>query len=148
MIIVTKIIGVLEAMVTDTNCKLKSYQYNDRPTANVRLDTKSPSPTAVFMQLTDWDMDIKSGVLTELANINVTFLSKDGKMDADGNEQEPIIDAMRDLAVEFISRVREIQSIRIEDDTVKVKSVFLASDSNRTGVNITLTIKQKQGGCI
>ena len=148
MIIVTKIIGVLEAMVTDTNCKLASYQYNDRPTANVRLDTKSPSPTAVFMQLTDWDMDIKSGVLTEEANINVTFLSKEGKMDADGDEQEPIIDAMRDLAVEFISRVREIPSIRIEDDTVKVKSVFLASDSNRTGVNITLTIKQKQGGCL
>lgn len=148
MIIVTKIIGVLEAMVTDTNCKLKSYQYNDRPTANVRLDSKKPSPTAVLMQLTDWDMDIKSGVLTEEADINVTFLSKEGKMDADGDEQEPIIDAMRDLAVEFISRVREISSIRIEDDTVKVKSVFLASDSNRTGVNITLTIKQKQGGCI
>lgn len=148
MIIVTKIIGVLEAMVTDTNCKLKSYQYNDRPTANVRLDSKKPSPTAVLMQLTDWDMDIKSGVLTEEADINVTFLSKEGKMDADGDEQEPIIDAMRDLAVEFISRVREISSIRIEDDTVKVKSVFLASDSNRTGVNITLTIKQKQGGCL
>lgn len=148
MVIIGLIRKVLDDMVTDTKCKLASCQYNDKPTANVRLDSKKPSPTAVLMQLTDWDMDIRSGVLTELANINVTFLSKEGKMDADGDEQEPIIDAMRDLAVEFISRVREIQSIRIEDDTVKVKSVFLASDSNRTGVNITLTIKQKQGGCL
>lgn len=148
MVIIGLIRKVLDDMVTDTNCKLASCQYNDKPTANVRLDSKKPSPTAVLMQVTDWDMDIRSGVLTELANINVTFLSKEGKMDADGDEQEPIIDAMRDLAVEFISRVREISSIRIEDDTVKVKSVFLASDSNRTGVNITLTIKQKQGGCI
>ena len=148
MVIIGLIRGVLADMVSDTNSKLKSYQYNDKPTANVRLDTKNPSPTAVLMQLTDWDMVIGKGILTEEANINVTFLSKENKMDADGVQQEAIIDDMRDLAVEFIQRVREIQSIRIEDDTVRVKSVFLASDSNRTGVNITLTIKQKQGSCL
>ena len=63
MVIVTKITNILAAMVEDTGCELASYQYNDASTANVRLDNKMPSPTALFYQITDWKLDYSTGLM-------------------------------------------------------------------------------------
>ena len=148
MHIVNIINSILQAMVEDQDCELKSWQYNDLSTANVRLDNKKPSPTAVFLQISDWTMGCNATNVKESAEINLSFLEKEGKMDAGGIEQDEIIDRMKALAVDFIKRLKNVRPLEIEDDEYKIKSVFLRSDSNRSGVNLQLTVKERQGECI
>ncbi len=148
MVIVTKITDILAAMVEDTGCDLASYQYNDASTANVRLDSKMPSPTALFYQITDWRLDFSTGLLKERTSINVSFLKKETKLDDGGSDQDAIIDDMKEIAIDFLSRVLADKTLRLLDYDIRMKSVFLRSDSNRTGVNLTLEIEEVQGECI
>lgn len=146
--ITTRINKILEDMVNDEYCDLASYQYEDKPTANVKLENKKPSPTALFIQITDWKLSFDRMTVKEKAYVNISFLSKESKLDAGGIEQDVIIAEMKDLAVDFLQRLLEDKSLRILDDTIDMKSVFLRSDSNRTGVNISLEVEEKQGECI
>lgn len=148
MVIVDKITAILKAMEEDTNCDLASWQYEDKPTANVRLDGNKPSPTALLIQITNWEMPTDRLNIREKADINVTFLEKESKMDSGGLQQDAIIDRMKDLAVDFISRLLADKTLKVLDDTVTVKSVFHRSDSNRTGVNISLEVEERQGRCL
>lgn len=148
MYIVNTLKGILEAMVADSDCTLASWQYEDKPTANVRLDNKMPSPTCLFLQITDFTIDNNMLTAREKASVNLTFLEKEGKLDAGGLAQDEIIGRMKALATEFVQRLRAFKGINIINDEIKAKSVFLRSDSNRTGVNIELMLEQRQGECI
>lgn len=148
MYIVHTITNILEAMVQDDQCGLKSWQYEDKPTANVRLDNKKPSPTALFIQISDWTLGYNTITVKESANVNISFLDKEAKLDAGGLEQDQIIDNTKDIAIEFLARLKAVPGLIVKNDPIKMKSVFLRSDSNRTGVNIELEIEQRQGECI
>lgn len=148
MTITTKIKTILSAMVDDVNCALKSYQYNDKPTANVTLDKGMESPTALFMQLTDWTVDLSGGTAKETTEINVSFLISEKQLDATADKQETAIDTAWGIAKDFIGRVLATNGIVPTGDTIDVKSVFLRSDSARTGVNVSMTLTTKQGYCI
>lgn len=148
MTIVNEIKGILATMVADEDCELKSYQYNDKPTANVVLDSKMPNPTALLLQVTDWYMEADMVSGKERTNINISFLTKEAKLDAKGDEQQPIVDDMKDIAIDFIKRLYAVKTLRILDDKIKLKSVFLKGDSNRTGVNLSLDIEERQAHCL
>lgn len=148
MVIVQKLTAILASMAGSPSSALQSWQYNDLATANIRLDRDKPNPTAVMYQITDWYLDISTGLLKERAAVNVSFLQKEGKLDAGGLGQDQIIDAMKDIAVDFISAVKSDDSLAVLDDSVKMRSVFLRSDSNRTGVNVQMEIEERQGSCI
>lgn len=145
--IVNVIRNILDGMVEDEYCDLQSWQYNDMATSNVKLDNKKPSPTAVFYQVTDFEYDLRTGIRREKANILVAFLQKENKLDADGLEQDQIIKEMSDIAFEFMSKVMSEGSLRILNDKIKLKSTFLRSDSNRTGVVLELELEEKSGTC-
>lgn len=148
MVIVEKITAILQAMTDDPGCELNSWQYESKPSANLRLDSKKPSPTSILVQLTDFKLDITRLTSREKCHLNVCFLEKENKMDSKGLEQDVIITRMKDLATEFLGRVMSDKSIRILDDTIECKSVFYASDSNRTGVCLMLDVEQRQGECL
>lgn len=149
MKIINRITTILQQMVEDHNCALASYQYNDKPTANIQLDRNMADPTALLIQLTDWNLDWSKGMVREVANINLSFLKKEPKLDAQGAEQETVIDEMKALAIDFIRRLNEHRfSVRINDDTIKVRSVFMRSDSNRSGVNLQMEIEEVRGECL
>lgn len=149
MNIINRITTILQEMVEDPDCALASYQYNDKPTANIQLDRNMADPTALLIQLTDWNLDWSKGRVREVANINLSFLKKEPKLDAQGTEQEGIIDEMKELAIDFIKKVNQQRfSIRIKDDEIKVRSVFMRSDSNRSGVNLQMEIEEVQGECL
>lgn len=135
-------------MVNSTSSALKSYQYNDKPTANVQLDRGKESPTALLMQITDWKIDVSTGIAREQCQANVSFLVNDSQLDNQANKQEGYIDIAFGLAKQFISSVLNDPALAVDEDTIDVKSVFMRSDSNRSGVNVQLTISQKQGSCI
>lgn len=135
-------------MVDDDNCTLKSYQYNDKPTANVVFDRTKESPTAMLMQVTDWKLSTDLISRKEKVEINLSFLEKEIKIDSKGDEQDLIIDRMKDLALTFISRLLSDKDLYVVDNEIDVKSVFHRSDSNRTGVNLSITIEEKQAKCL
>ena len=148
MIIVRKLTEILNNMVNDETCELQSWQYNDMATSNVKLDNKKPSPTAVFYQITDFVYDLTTGIKRERANVLVAFLQKENKLDAEGLEQDQIIKQMSDIAFEFLSNIISEGTLRILNDKIKLKSTFLRSDSNRTGVVIELELEEKSGTCL
>lgn len=148
MVIVRHLTTILQNMVDDNDSLLKSFQYNDKPTANVKLDSKMEDITAILFQITDFELQTNRLTVREKADINITFLQKESKLDAEGYEQDIIIDNTKDAALDFVKRLMDDKTLRILDDTIDVKSVYLRSDSNRTGVNINLKIEQKQGECL
>lgn len=148
MRIVGHLITILEAMKSDTDCLLNSYQYNDKPSANLVLDKKMEDITAVLFQITDFTITTNMLTVKEEAEINITFLQKETKLDAQGTEQETYIDNTKDVAIDFIKRVMDDSALKILDDTIQCRSVYLRSDSNRTGVNVQLRITEKQGSCL
>ena len=148
MFIVRHLTGILQNMVEDPDSLLKSYQYNDKPTANVRLDSKMEDITAILYQITDFQLQTNRLTVKEKADVNITFLEKETKLDAQGTEQDIIIDNTKDVALDFLKRVISDKRLKIQDDTIDIKSVYLRSDSNRTGVNMTLKISEVQGQCL
>ena len=148
MVIVRHLTTILQNMVDDNDSLLKSFQYNDKPTANVKLDSKMEDITAILFQITDFELQMNRLTVREKADINITFLQKESKLDAEGYEQDIIIDNTKDAALDFVKRLMDDKTLRILDNTIDVKSVYLRSDSNRTGVNINLKIEQKQGECL
>lgn len=148
MIIVRHLTAILEDMVNDTDSLVNSYQYNDKPTANIRLDSKMEDITAVLFQITDFKLQTNRLTVKEECDINISFLQKETKLDAQGTEQDGLIDSCKDAALDFIRRVMCDKTLKILDDTIDVKSVYLRSDSNRTGVNVTLKISEIQGSCL
>ena len=149
MVIVEKITAILQAMTDDPGCELNSWQYNRLSKGNVRLDTKMPSPTALFVQISDWKLDMNRLAKRELAHISVSFLNKTTKpMDGEGVDEDAIVTDMCEIALDFIQRIRADRTIRIDNDVINLKSVFYASDSNRVGVTVELDIEEVQGSCI
>lgn len=148
MIIVRHLMSILEDMKNDTDCLLNSYQYNDKFTANIVLDRKMEDITALLIQITDFKLNMTRMTFAETANINISFLQKETKLDAQAYEQDIIIDNCKDVAVDFLRRVFALKGFRITDDTIRVKSVFLRGDSARSGVNVSFEITQVQGDCI
>lgn len=148
MIIVRHLMTILEDMKSDTDCLLNSYQYNDKPTSNLVLDKKMEDITAVLFQITDFTITTNRLTVKEEADINITFLQKETKLDAQATEQDTMVDNTKDVAIDFIKRVIADNTLKILDDTIQCKSVYLRSDSNRTGVNVQLRITEKQGSCL
>lgn len=148
MKLVRKINEILESMVEDTDCTLASYQYNNLSKANVNLDNRKPSPTALFIQITDFVVDMSLINKREKANVLISFLTKENKTDSQAVDQDVLIDDMTVLAIDFIKRIKEDKTIRILNDEIKFKSVFYKSDSNRTGVSIELELLDLVGECI
>lgn len=149
MRIVDKLTSILSAMVDDSGSELASYQYNSKPLANVSLDRNKPSPTALLLVITDWDLEHNGVTVKESAEVNVSFLISQRPADRNMTAvDDNIIDRAVGIAVDFISRLMADKSLRIEDESVKVKSVYDRSDSTRSGVNLTLRITEKQGVCL
>lgn len=139
-----KIIEILSGLQSDSY--IDGFVFEDKPTANVRLDKKG-DVVGVLYQFTDFDLDFSTGLVKETAEINVSFLQKESKLDAGGNEQYDIVSEMKDVMMEFLRRLKAVSEYVITDKVLNIKTVFLNTDSNRTGVNCQLTLKQKQGSC-
>lgn len=144
------ILGTLQAMEDDPGCALRSWQYNSKPLANVSLDRNKPSPTALALVITDWELDLsKRNVVRESAEVSVTFLTVQRPPDRGMEPSDAdIITPMASLAAGFLSRLMENRSIVIDGSSVSMRSVYDRSDSARSGVSVTLRIGERQGVCL
>ena len=140
-----KIIEILSGLQEDGF--IDNYLFEDFPTSNVRLD-KVGNSAGILYQFVDFDLDFSSGLLKESSEINVSFLIKDRKLDSSGEEEYDIISEAKEIMLEFLRRVRDLKDYTIVEKTLNIRSVFLNTDSNRSGCNCQFTLKQKQGSCI
>lgn len=141
MELVNKIRNILSQM-TD----VQTVIYDNQFSSNLRVD-RSPAPYAILYLLSDWTVDISSGVAKEGAEIQVFFADR-AKFDCKGEEKDLIVMRMELMAREFIRRVLDDKTIRVTDDTVKLRSSYGSFDAFVVGVSVMLKIEDKQGGCI
>lgn len=142
---VDEICTVLEAMRTDANSNLQSWQYNSPARANVENDF-SDTPTAVAFCLTDWQ--VTQGVVREIADVAVGFLTTQPNLDFDGLHNEQRVDEMKDIALDFIARVKSRGIFVFEDDPIKMRSVYDTNDANLTGVFVEVKMRELAGKCL
>ena len=145
MIIVNTVTGILEAMRQDTGSPLQSWQYNSPARVNVENDYTA-TPTAVMYCLTDWEVTFTT--VRERASVAVGFLTLQPNIDFDGAENDTKVTQMKDCAIDFVRRVNEGGVLRIEDDTVRIRSIYDMNDRNLTGVFLEITLKEVQGQCL
>lgn len=145
MIIVTEVTGVLEAMLQDTLSPLQSWQYNSPARVNVENDF-TKTPTAVMYCLADWEVTFTT--VRERASVAVGFLTLQPNIDFDGLENDTRVEQMKDIALDFVRRVHEGGVLRIEDDTIRIRSIYDMDDRNLTGVFLEITLLEVQGQCL
>lgn len=141
MYITDKILSILRSMES-----LKTVIYDSGFSSNVRID-RQEDPIGLLYLLTDWNLDISSGLKKEAADIEV-FFCKRGKFDAKGEEKDVIVTEMAAIAEEFISRVLADSELKVEDDSITMRSSWGKFDAFCLGVSVKLRVTEKQGNCI
>lgn len=141
MTLVNKIRDILAQMPD-----IQTVIYDNQWSSNLRVD-RSPAPYAILYLLSDWTIDISSGVAKEGAQLQVFFADR-AKFDCKGEEKDLIVTQMELIAREFIRRVLADNTIRVIDDTIKLRSSYGSFDAFIVGVSVTMNIEDKQGNCI
>lgn len=144
MRIVDNVTAILQAMKDDTTCALRTYTYQSPSRANVELDF-SDTPTAVLYCVGETYWKRVMNVLKERVAINLIFATKT-ELDYDGFANEALIDSMRELALDFLDRMR-YEPIMIVEDDIKIVNFYDEFDTNTTGVSLQCTIQERQGTC-
>lgn len=145
MIVRQILTDILADMVTNTDSPLESWQYNTPSRANVENDY-TQTPTAVMYCITDREINLT--IAREVAEVTVGFLTQQANIDFDGLDNEALIEQMHDVALDFIARICNDSRLEINNDTVRVRTVFDLDDRNLTGVFCELTIREVQGQCV
>lgn len=121
--------------------------YNWPAKANVQLDTTA-HPVAVLYVMRDGAIELENGLYRETAEVNVSFLDHQPELDFDGMTNEALLDAMAEVAVEFVGRIVDGGELEITTDLVTLRGVYDFDDKNTTGVNLQFTVREKQGRCL
>lgn len=151
MIIVDKIRAILNTMLPPENPVegadyVKTVFYTSSWDSNLRIDRK-PTPLALLLLISDWTIDISRGTKKESGELQVFFADR-AKFDSTGEQKDVIVKRMEELATEFIAKVMADKSIRIIDDSVKMRSSYGSWDTFVVGVSVTMRIEEKRGSCL
>lgn len=141
MIITDKILSILRSMPS-----IKTVIYDSGFSSNVRID-RQEDPIGLLYLLTDWDLDISSGIKKEVAEIEV-FFCKRSKLDIKGEDKDVTVTEMAIIAEDFISRVLADTTLKVEDDSIQMHSSYGRFDAFCVGVSVKIRIGEKQGQCI
>lgn len=141
MIITDKILSILRSMES-----LKTVIYDSGFSSNVRID-RQEDPIGLLYLLTDWNLDISSGIKKEVAEIEV-FFCKRSKLDIKGEDKDVAVTEMAAIAEDFISRVLADTTLKVEDDSITMRSSYGRFDAFCVGVSVKIRIGEKQGQCI
>lgn len=141
MIITDKILSILRSMES-----LKTVIYDSGFSSNVRID-RQEDPIGLLYLLTDWNLDISSGIKKEIAEIEV-FFCKRAKFDVKGEEKDVIVTEMASIAEDFISRVLADNTIKVVDDSITMRSSWGKFDAFCVGTSVKIRIEEKQGSCL
>ena len=148
MRIVEKINEILSSMVAGGD--LASYQYLTPSKHNVAVAKGVQFPRAMFSAITDRQISISKMRSNETAEVVIDFctLSNLKTTEFGADTMEAKIDAMGDIALQFVKCVVSERSLMITTDNIELTSLYDFTDTNLTGVRLRLTIKDKIGNCL
>lgn len=145
MVLTNAILTILNGLKTDG--ALEAVVYNSPSKTNVELDTTA-HPAAVLYIFRDGSIDLSTGLVRELADVNVMFLDQQDELDFQGLNNELILDNMVNVSKEFISRIIEANVAEIIGDEITLKGIYDFNDKNTTGVSLQFRLRELQGHCL
>lgn len=122
------------------NGALASVVYNAPTKVNVALDTTA-HPCAVLYIFRDGTIDLGEGTFSEVAEVNVLFLTHQDQLDFDAAQNDELLDAMAEVAQRFVSDVIAADFGVIVGNTIDVRGVYDFDDKNTTGVSLQFRIR-------
>lgn len=140
MRIVDKILDILNSMGG-----IETVLYESPSYTNIKIDRR-PAPYAILYLLTDMEIDLSRGHAVDGCDVEVFFADL-SDLDADGAEQQAVVDRMLSLARQFVSLLLADRSLSF-GDKVELKTAYGKFDKNVTGVSLALHITERQGSCI
>ena len=123
-----------------------SYEFNDWTRANVELDDQD-FPTCLYILPVSGKLYNKNGNFRDYPNALIAFLDK-ADLDFDGEENEPIVERMKDYAKKFILAVNNSGEFDPIPKDTPYSVVYDKLDVNITGVAIQVQLKELQGSCV
>lgn len=145
MTITNNILDILDAMKGEG--LIEAVQYNSPSKVNVELDS-TDHPVAVLYIFRDGALDISTGFYREMADVNVMFLTLQDELDFQGSASETLVDAMAEVAVEFVSRLLDGGVVEFMSDEIAIKGVYDFNDKNTAGVSLQMKLREVQGHCL
>lgn len=124
--------------------RVKDFIYQRASRANVDIKLRS-LPTAVCFVLDRGEYDISKGRARVSADVNISFLEKQPRLDYDGRQNEHQLEPMQDVARAFMARLALSKYVIIENEKVVARSVYDAMDVNATGVNLQFRLTEVVG---
>ena len=115
--------------------------------ANVELDTAA-HPVAVLYLFRDGSLDLATGLLRDIAEVNVLFLTHQPELDFDGATNDTLLDSMASLAATFIADIIASGVGTISGDNVTLRGIYDHADKNTTGVSMQFRLEAAQGRCL
>jgi hypothetical protein len=123
-----------------------SYEFNDWTRANVKLDTKA-LPVCLYLLPISGQLMNKNGNFRDHPNAFIAFMDKT-QFDFDGEENEPVVERMKDYAKQFILQTNASGMFAPLPENIPYQVVYDKLDVNLTGIVLQVQLKELQGECI
>ena len=123
-----------------------SYEFNNWATANVTFDNL-PLPVCLYILPVSGQINLKNDYVRDQPNALIAFLDK-AEFDADGEQNEPTVERMKNYAVEFFYRVNQSGQFKPIPDNLPYSVVYDKLDVNVTGVVFSVQLQEQPGVCI
>lgn len=114
---------------------LAAVVYNSPTKVNVELDTTA-HPVAVLYLFRDGTIDLGNGTYSEIAEVNVLFITHQDQLDFDALQNDALLDSMSDVAKRFVSDLIASGTGVIVDNNITVRGLYDFDDKNTTGVSL------------
>lgn len=118
-----------------------------RPMTNVNI-SEATMPCAVCYCISNWKLDIRNMRRREIADINVLFVDRQPYYGFDGQDNTAIVQPLEDIAAVFVARLLAIPDVEVEGNEINARTLFDEFDTNVTGVQLTLRVRELQGECL
>lgn len=120
-----------------------TFVFDNWTAVNNALDNVS-LPAVVYILPADGEFAIKNGRVKDTENGMLAFLDKVESFE-DGDTT--VLDAMKVLALRFLSRLNDIGEFESIEGVIKYKAVYDMLDVGVAGVMINVSLKEKLGKC-
>lgn len=119
---------------------IASVVYNSPTKVNVELDATA-HPCAVLFIFRDGAINVDGGTFSEIAEVNVMFLTQQPNLDFNALHNDELMDEMVNVATCFVSDVMAADIGDIIGDEIKMLGLYNYDDKNTTGVSLQFRIR-------
>lgn len=147
-----RIVGIINRLLEEqkTAGLITAHHYLTPSKHNVQAAKDGLFPRAMFVAITDRQIDITKNHTKEIADVTIDYVTRSGLKTTEFNAQtmEAKIDEMGDCAVDLVARLLRESSLVINTDTIELTSLYDFMDTNLTGVRMRFNISEVVGICI